>query len=584
MSQETLHFGMHENLLFDVILKQAGTLQKAIMEGVMNAIDAGATACHVELDTTSFSISDDGHGFQSKDDIKELFAIFGTPHQEGDATYGRFRIGRGQIMAFGSNSWRSRHFEMRDIDIKNKGLKWTLIEHAEDHKGTRVDVDLYEALIPSDLERIKSEVRQFVAWSQVPVYLNGDLISKHPSEGKWDHEDETAYYSLSAERNQLAIYNLGVLVSHFWAGRFGMGGIVISKKPLEVNFARNDVISTCPVGKAIAGFIKAQANKGIKKKSRLTDGERDLLVKDFLAGELDMQTAVKLRGLSDVTGRTWPIDKLMQIPNRFGGKLAVAERGDLMLETAQRQGIAFTVDEATLERFGVSDGKALLDRIALAARSVLRKSEDDHSRFYGERYTLQQIADDLPSRITVVARNDLSAFVSADHIALSEKEMTPERKTMLQAIERGYMLLLQALNRAQYEDRRFEYRQLKLGRSETAYAWTDGKQTIWIDIEHARALRRGMTGAYQIAGTLLHEMLHEGPDTGTHQHDLPFYQAYHDISGLPQDPLGLAAERMVKIFIAKLRQNKKKLSQHLLKQDDNDAMIETLRAEIEDQA
>jgi len=581
MTAETRRFGMHQNLLYDVILRQAGTLQKAILEGVMNAIDAGATSCEVELDTHRFVVSDNGHGFQSRAEIENFFEMFGTPHQEGDATYGRFRMGRGQMMAFGQNTWRSRTFEMR-VDIKGKGLDYELVEHDEDYGGTRIEADLYDPIAPSDLERIKSELRNFVAWAQIPVVLNGEQISKLPQEGKWTFEDEHAYYALSSERTQLAVYNLGVLVNTFWSGRFGIGGTIVSKKQLEVNFARNDVQSTCPVFRKISDRIKKEAGTSAAKKTKLTDAERDMLVRQFLSGELDATTSAKLRAITDVFGRSWPVDKLTQLGHKFSNRLIVAERGDQMIETAQRRGIAFSVDEATLERFGAADGQAFIKRVAECARRV--KDSDAGSRDWNARSKLSILAGDFERNTIVVQRDDLKAFISDEHIALENNEITPEFKLMLAAVNRGYQQLLVALNRAAYEDRRFEYRDIRLGRSESALGWTDGQRTIWIDLEHARLLRRGYRGAYQIASTLLHEMLHEGPDTGTHQHDYAFYQAYHDMSSLAEDPLGLSAERMVETFVSRLRQHKKKVSKALLKLDDTDHALDTLRADIEDTA
>jgi hypothetical protein len=581
MTAETRRFNMHQNLLYDVIMRQAGTLQKAILEGVMNAIDAGATICEVELDTHRFAVSDDGHGFQSRTEIEDFFETFGTPHEEGDATYGRFRMGRGQMMAFGKNTWRSRNFEMH-VDIKKSGLDYNLIEHDEDRGGTRVEAELYDPIAPSDLERIKAELRNFVAWAQIPVMLNGEQISKLPSEGKWTFEDEHAYYALSSERTQLAVYNLGVLVNSFWSGRFGIGGTIVSKKQLEVNFARNDVQSVCPVFRKISDRIKKEAGTTAAKKTKLTDAERDMLVRQFLSGEIDVTAGAKLRAITDVFGRSWPVDKLTQLGHKFSNRLVVAERGDQLIETAQRRGIAFSVDEATLERFGATDGKAFIKRLAECARRV--ENNDTDTRDWNARSKLSILARDLERETIVVERDDLKAFISDEHIALENNEITPEFKLMLAAVSRGYQQLLVALNRAQYEDRRFEHRDIRLGRSESALAWTDGQRTIWIDLEHARLLRRGYRGAYQIASTLLHEMLHEGPDTGTHQHDFAFYQAYHDTSSLPEDPLGLAAERMVETFITRLRQHKKKVSKALLKLDDTDHALDTLRADIEDTA
>jgi hypothetical protein len=582
MTSTKRSFGMHPNLLFDVILRQAGTLQKALLEGVMNAIDAGATECRITLDTHSFTLQDDGRGFQSHQEIEDFFETFGTPHEEGDAVYGRFRMGRGQMMAFGRNIWRSRQFEM-DVDIKNSGLDYALTEHADIFDGTRISAELYEPIAPSELERIKNELRKFVAWAQIPVTLNDDVLSRRPEEAKWDFEDDNAWYSLSADRSQLAVYNLGVLVNSFWSGRFGMGGTIVTKRQVEINFARNDIQSTCPVFRKIQDEIKKRAGVATKKKTKLNDAERDMLVRDFLAGEADIQEAAKLRVLTDVNGRSWPIDKLLSVGHQFGGKLIVVPRGDQMVETAQRRGIAFSIDEATLERFGATDGHAFLARIQSACNTMMQ-TMPRNALFTAKGVLVQRMARGFADHIEIVDRDYLSAFVSSDYIALTHKDLTADQKILLDAVSTANSVLVTALRRTGYEDREYTQRKVYLGTSETALAWTDGTSNIWVEAEHARLLRRGYPGAYQIALTLLHEHLHSGPDTGTHEHDHSFFQGFHDLSGHPADPVGVAATRMVKIFAARLRRHGKKVSAKLLEQDDADLVIEeTLKtAEAQD--
>jgi hypothetical protein len=485
-------------------------------------------------------------------------------------------------MAYGKNIWRSRAFEMR-VDIKGTGLDYDLLEHDEDFKGTRVDVDLYDPILPSDLERTFTEIRSYVAWAQVPVFLNGEQISQQPDGGKWTHEDENAFYALSPDRQQLSIYNLGVLVGHNYAGRYGMGGTVVSKKQLEVNFARNDVQSTCPVGKEINALIKREATKGVEKKTRMTDAERDMLVRDFLAGDAVPADALKLRILTDVFGRSWPISKLTQIKEAFGNRLVVAERGDLLIETSQRRGYVFSIDQATLERFGASDATSFKKRLASVARKMTAVDSFFTSPYdqadTRSKHLFNIIAENL-EEVEVVDRLDLNEFVSSDHIPIESTEMTADQKVLLSSIKSGYAKMIVVLNSARYEDQRYSQRKICLGRSDSALGWTDGTSTIWIDVDYARLLRRGYAGAAQISMLLLHETLHEGPDTGTHQHDHAFYQAYHDISGLPQDPVGFATEHMVNSFIAKLRQYKKRVSKALLQNDDADLMIDALRQEI----
>ncbi|WP_287923609.1 ATP-binding protein [Diaphorobacter sp.] len=60
----------------------------------MNAVDAGATKFNVTMDAKEFVVEDNGRGFQSREEIENWFECFGTPHEEGDATYGKFRNGR----------------------------------------------------------------------------------------------------------------------------------------------------------------------------------------------------------------------------------------------------------------------------------------------------------------------------------------------------------------------------------------------------------------------------------------------------------------------------------------------------------
>jgi len=577
MAAEKRTFGMHPNLLFDVILRQAGTLQKALLEGVMNAIDAGASECRVTLDGRSFVVEDNGRGIQTRKEIEEFFETFGTPHKEGDAVYGRFRMGRGQMMAFGRNNWRSRTFEMA-VDIKKSGLDYILTEHAEDFQGTRITTELYEPIAPSDLERTKGELRKFVAWAPIPILLNGECISKPAASGKWTYEDEHAYYALSADRQQLAVYNQGVLVNHFYAGRFGMGGTVVTKTRVDVNFARNDIQSSCPVFKPIQAYIKKQSTQGVKKKTKLTDAERDLLAREFLAGSVDLDEALKLRILTDVQGRTWPLDKLAQVPSQFSGRLLLAERGDLLGESAQKRGLAFTIDEACLERFGASDIAGFLGRLVQVTTELLEATR--HDRRHGlARYALEGLHRALV-QITEANVADLKAVLNNGYIQMDKAKLTTDEKILLATLSAGSSALVEAMNAARYEDLRFTPRAIHLGKSDMALAWTDGTANIWFQLEHARLLRRGYAGAHRVAMTLLHEMIHTGPNTGTHQHDMAFYQAFHDLAGSSADPVGQAAKRMMAVFLAQLRQHKRKIGRQLLEHDDADLALEEARKAI----
>ena len=68
---------MHSKLLMDTIERQAGTLQKANLEGVMNALEARSPVVRVKLiigddGKAKLSISDDGIGFDNTKSTESL--------------------------------------------------------------------------------------------------------------------------------------------------------------------------------------------------------------------------------------------------------------------------------------------------------------------------------------------------------------------------------------------------------------------------------------------------------------------------------------------------------------------------------
>ncbi len=94
-----LPFELDPQIVHFIIHSQAGSIGKALIELLMNSVDAGATLVRLNMSCNGFECFDDGQGFASREDVICYFGRFGTPHVEGDAVYGRFRLGRGQIMA-----------------------------------------------------------------------------------------------------------------------------------------------------------------------------------------------------------------------------------------------------------------------------------------------------------------------------------------------------------------------------------------------------------------------------------------------------------------------------------------------------
>ena len=194
---ETRDLAAHPKFLMDGIKRQAGTLQKANLEGVMNAIEAGSPVVRIDLiiddnGKARLSIGDDGIGIETKEELILHFETFGTPHTESvHKIYAEFRMGRGQMFAFGKNVWRTATF-MMVVDIDHKGLTYELTENLPYVKGCHIDIDLYRNPIGyshNSIANYKECIQKQVRFMEGTILFNGEQINTPASTLKWDFED-----------------------------------------------------------------------------------------------------------------------------------------------------------------------------------------------------------------------------------------------------------------------------------------------------------------------------------------------------------------------------------------------------------
>ena len=503
---ERRRFTMHEELLFSVITRQAGTLGKAVLESVMNSLDAGATTVEIEIDQQRVSVVDDGAGFKSRDEIEQFFEVFGTPHKEGDARFGQFRMGRGQNFAFGKNHWHSNCFRM-NIDIKNQGLDYELITTNDVRKGCEVAIELYERLSVSQLDQIVLDVTAWTAWTGVTTTLNGRLISKDPAKEQWDEETDDAYLRFDS-RSPLAIYNMGVFVSEQGSCRYGTGGMVVSKQRLKVNFARNDVQSDCKVWRRIEAVIREKAGTKVAAKVRVTDGERDYLAKRLRSGEEPLTSCLNYKVFTDVDGKHHGLTRILW-RTRF---LSAGAKNDKLAKAAQNQDPAVLVmAPETLKRFAVDSVEDLL----AALRTAMKRQQATH--YLG-----------MLEKIVAIPLDQLTAKMSSRHEDIATKDLTTTQKAAIDAVSCGLAAITRIMTEAA-GGVHLPRREIRLGKSEHADAWTNGSTTIWLNQKWVAQIGRGMPGCARIAALLVHEMLHGEADTETQEHDHEFYEQFHDL-------------------------------------------------------
>jgi len=499
---ETRNFKMHPKLLFDVIRRQAGTLAKAILEGVMNSVDAGATECRITLRPKRCDIVDDGKGFQSKKEVEQWFEVFGQPHDESEKKkYGTFRMGRGQMFAFGKNIWKTGQYLM-DVDIYYRGLDYDLTTGNKNEPGCRIEITLYNRLLPSDLDQTERSLEQWVKWIPIPVFFNDRRISKDPAKAKWDKETDDAYIKLK-QNGGLAIYNLGAHVLELPNSDYGTGGEVVSKKQIKVNFARNDIQSDCPVWNRVKKLVDRRAMERVIKKKAITDGERQRLADKLLRGEMafDYKARRDMKLITACTGRQHSCDQLMSLVNF--PQLSVAPKGSLWGDRVHRQQLAFVIADETLDRFHVDTVPELL---AALDKLLLQDDKHYHGSFGKLKFTpLDQLVKNMDNK----------------HTILLDEELKPNEILWLRLMECGIALLTS-------EDEQAKWRKLKIGESKCANGWTDGSAYIAVARGFLAKCQPSLDGFYRVGRLLLHEMCHHSPDTEDHDHDQAFYEEFHD--------------------------------------------------------
>ena len=526
MKGETLSFKMHPDLLYSVIQSQAGSLTKGLIESIMNSVDAGSTRIDLTLDSTSYSVKDDGRGFASRKQIDEFFRTFGHPHKEGDAIYGRFRIGRGQGFSFAINRWRTGQFEM-NVDIKNKGLDFVLFENLPHADGCLIEGQLYTPLSPTELIATQRELATQCLFTPIPVFLNGKQINKDVAKEKWDYETEDAYIILR-ESQTMNVYNLGILVNSFRASEFGSGGIVVSKKNLNLNFARNDVMrNTCEVWKRIKPYLRNLSDQRVKSKGvKITEEWRCMKAMEVLNANSPSLSYNEIYELlnapvfTDVSGKHFSLRKL-----GTGKKpVTIGQKGDFQADRVSQLQMAIVLDEDLIHsRFNIdllsllksltsksnsSSGKTGLDAYSWMFTNILDGYQplEFYTSSFNSNHDIVEIKTlSNTERLVLKLMNNISLYVNylVAQVIEGEGVFKPEKR-----------------------------REIMVMQSDTADAFTDGVKTVYFHrqfLSGKTGPQGGLAWAIRVVNIMIHEYCHDFNSGVGHTHDSEFYQHVHDI-------------------------------------------------------
>jgi hypothetical protein len=500
-------FKMHEKLLLDVIMRQAGTVQKAVLEGVMNSIEAGATKVAIDIASRRVQITDNGKGFRNRDEIEKFFATFGQPHEESEGKkWAQFRMGRGQMFAFGRNKWVTGRFEMT-VDIKAR-LGYDLVERGESEaEGCCIGIDLYDPLNDRDIYSVTREIERYVKFVSVPVTVNERQVNDPPEGRKWGKESgEDAWILLNDSGVRLEVYTLGVFVCDIPKYAHGVAGKIVSKKRLEVNFARNQVLSSCPVWKRIKASIeRSDGVEKIKVKRVLSDDERANMIERLCSGELNGSDARKAKLFVDVTGHAWSANEISRSAFPCWSYAAKGDqRGDKLMQRHQ----AIVLDEEVVSLFDCKPAE-------LFAKEWTFKS--------GPYLHSQAFTDGLAFR----GFRDLAKNANTKHVIIPQEKWHRSELAWHRIIGMMQSTILRCSEAS--------FRKVMIGSSDVANAWTDGLGYVAFGREFLGGLswrkegRPVVRSLDFVARVLAHELCHDG-DSTTEVHSPEFYRAFHDMN------------------------------------------------------
>ena len=534
-----LPFELDPQIIHHIIYSQAGSIGKAVIELIMNSVDAKATTVRLVMTTEGFECIDDGTGFASRDDVVRYFGRFGTPHQEGDATYGRFRLGRGQIMAHAKTAWVSNRWAMT-VDTRAMGYNYELDDLPEAANGCAITGAWYEALSSIELMSAVQEIRDLVRYTPISVELNGRVITRNPANEKWDFEDEWAYYR-AKEGGPVSIYNQGVLVRHDSSHVWGAGGLIVSKKAIDLNVSRTEILrKTCPVWKVIAKEFGRLAD-GVAARlgdHRKTEARREKSARSLLGGDEKICTIYEREEVITVLPgkRHLTLKDFRDKAHRsHKGTYAIVEHGNDIPkgEAIAREGIVQLVHPQTLERFGChnsADFEETLECVFANIGAEAQAMEDRGER--GPWYWRGKPLGDL----------ELVSFAALRDAFIERTQIVDERKVLDKETRRAWTALRWCLQHyagactgaRRYKDGRLRYDEhhmhILLGESNTAEAWTDGETYLAIECSIVKRLSsKPLEAVAYIFGLVEHEIAHQG-DSIACGHDEAFYQRFHDIS------------------------------------------------------
>lgn len=536
----THQFEVSPFILRSVVLGQATTLSRALAEAVMNSYDAGATEVNIEVTAQTIVIQDDGKGLSSEADVQKYFHVFGFDHdteeERGRRKFGKFGAGRAQLFAFGVTEWRTGSHRLT-VDVDKQGFVYTWESGLPHVPGLTITVIRYdkpltnfrqaEAGSDQETEVFQREFETQFRYAPLRVRLGAREYGMSLADEAWDHEDDDAYYRVSDRAHSTQVYHQGIYVAGITLSN--VGGIIVSKVPLDMNFTRNQ-----PQGKTwdrIRQRFERLGTSHRKNRKKLSSLDKARLVMDLYHKRLHLSEVshiplIEVLGCGEVT-----IERFLEMQK--GRTVTIeAASGDLLSDKVSQQGVAVVLSYAMFSRFSETGAQRLGDIRQVLCGIVSALPSTSHTSSPGISLSLRQAeirVETLNTSRWIDHVSSLRDQVSAVHEYLTD--LTPQETCQLRALNKmadhiaAYRFSIARVANVNIQGART----VRLGRSTSAQAWTDGLTYIAVEQRQLKQLSKGFAGFSSLSALLIHEYMHSSSNLGSDVHDLSFYRNFHNV-------------------------------------------------------
>lgn len=509
---ETVEMTTADQVAQYLIEDQMADLTDAIREAVQNGVDSpDSSRVLVSVTPKRTVVCDDGTGvdLNSETGTRDLSVLgAGTKERADDTTLGEWGIGTGAIIAKGAvRIWSDRHalcFDYQDqretgpfADVA--GREGVVVETPHAFDGVCVTIDHYAGEVPDPdsyrwrriVERLRERFAYLTFRTDVAIVVNGAPVDRgHPFEAVADsrvtvtRETDDAYLAIEhAPEDGLDVYSNGLFVTTDHDA--GVGGVVVTKGNLTLNFGRTAIQSGCEQWGRIQEAI---ADARIDLYDQLRDGA--------LGGQTRATMAELL--VSDETLRErWRDRDLFQLVTETPVSLAQIHAAP---QIACQEGASHGAD-ALVER-----GAIILDTTDPATKRLASAAAESDT----------DVA--LPSRFDVATRAEEAGVWQGYH-RLADTDLSTRQAR--------YLLFARALADAIGIDRTIHWGEAN------ADAWTDGRTRIVLTDSTVTSSKRAVW-THDLFLTLCHEVAHDRSDKRRTAHGRRFESRFRELVEEPE--------------------------------------------------